>query len=558
MKSILLLMMIQSNIIPVVTQPLSLVESEQSQSSSIEVKIDDVLVMQKIGIDRTRECTIQVDSDLHDVKVFVDDNQYLLEQNRYSIQIPITIENKELSVIAKDENDQEVHRWIEIEAIQIPSVDTEITDKAYILNDKPSFQIDRGEKFAFTLSNQETNEQIPLALDTNQLTLNQMGDYLILYQHKDYPYIQGQIVQFFYTDQKPKAQIETSINQNREGVNLSFMKSDKWIQEAYIEIQSPKENRRISFTETVHIDSIDNQDFTTKVKLVVKDLFGQISVDEKEIRLDRIAPDMRLKINGQLVEDKVFIFDSVESLETQLSEETAIQIRLNNGTTIRLDELQRVLNQLLPGQTMSMVVELEDEYGNKNLAQYQFQKNIPLSIQTPMVQTMTVPSEEVEKKKEEKQVQSVTTKNVSLQEYQVEERVYSLNDDHEVVMQQRIIAKKTKPTISVRFFSLKDQSIKVLVKKKQDGLKNKVVWIKVNGEKIELKKPNKDDFGNMIYEIPLKQKRNKIEVKVVNEKGYTKRFEKIVEVSSNKENKLHWYDYFFIWLQNLKSHFMYE
>ena len=161
MKSILLLMMIQSNIIPVVTQPLSLVESEQSQSSSIEVKIDDVLVMQKIGIDRTRECTIQVDSNLHDVKVFVDDNQYLLEQNQYSIQIPITIENKELSVIAKDENDQEVHRWIEIEAIQIPSVDTEITDKAYILNNKPSFQIDRGEKFAFTLSNQETNEQIP-------------------------------------------------------------------------------------------------------------------------------------------------------------------------------------------------------------------------------------------------------------------------------------------------------------------------------------------------------------------------------------------------------------
>ena len=202
--------------------------------------------------------------------------------------------------------------------------------------------------------------------------------------------------------------------------------------------------------------------------------------------------------------------NSIQSLDTQLSEQTTIQIKLNNGKMISLFELQKVLNQLMPGQSMEVVMELEDESGNKNQMQYQFRKNIPMPVQVPITPLVPIQNEVVEEKKEEKQVQSVTTKNVSLQEYQVEERVYSLNDDHEVVMQQRIIAKKTKPSISVRFFALKDQSIKVLVKKKQEGLKNKVEWIKVNGKQIKLKKPTIDDLGNMIYDIPLKQKRNKI------------------------------------------------
>ena len=556
MKSILLLMMIQSNIIPVVNQPFPLVHSEHIQQSSIDVLIDGVSVMQKIGVDRTRECTIHVDSNLRDVKIFLDQKEVAFLQDQTSITIPVSMDNKELNIVAMDELDQEVHRWIEIEAIQLPTIETEITNGSYILNKEPSFQVGNKEDFEFKLLNQETNEETSLMEETNSIHLEEMGDYIISYQHKYYPYIQGQILQFFYTNQQPQAQIDVSATQ--KGAQLSFSKSETWLQEAYIEIQSPKENRRIPFVESIHLDSIDNQDFTTKVKLVVKDLFGQISTDEKEIRLDRKVPEMELRIDGQQVKDSVFVYDSIQSLDTQLSEQTTIQIKLNNGKMISLFELQKVLNQLMPGQSMEVVMELEDESGNKNQMQYQFRKNIPMPVQVPITPLVPIQNEVVEEKKEEKQVQSVTTKNVSLQEYQVEERVYSLNDDHEVVMQQRIIAKKTKPSISVRFFALKDQSIKVLVKKKQEGLKNKVEWIKVNGKQIKLKKPTIDDLGNMIYDIPLKQKRNKIEVKVVNEKGYTKRIEKVVEVSSNEGNQLRWYDYFFLWLQNIKNHFIYE
>ncbi|MBP3853548.1 MAG: hypothetical protein J6D18_03155, partial [Erysipelotrichaceae bacterium] len=289
----------------------------------------------------------------------------------------------------------------------------------------------------------------------------------------------------------------------------------------------------MSFPSSASNKKEEGKDISTHIRLFVQDRFRQTGVAEKEIRLDALAPNMKLICNEEEITGNTVHFDAIRNIDVRPSESASVSIYVQNGKErVPVSDLGRFLNQMRPLQPATIVFSLLDESGNASEFSYQFHKTVSL---IPRVRTIPVQESKKEAVSEETVIPPVVRQNISTSDYQLQQRTYSLDSNNHIVVEKKIVSKVDKPVITVRFFSADDKKVKVLIKKTQNGLKNKVLWIKVNGKKLNLKKIQSDSLGNMIYHIPLKKQKNHIQIKVMNEKGYTKRIEKTIVVQKRTQ-----------------------
>lgn len=545
MKPIIACLVIQSNLtmIPYSIQnqeePIPYTQTQSSEQPFIHVHINDRTVEQQVGICQETTLTIHVEAIQEDtIQAFVDGELIPMGQTEKGWTLPIKPGNRILEIAAKDLDGNDVLRRIEIESIQNPFLSTEIQKDSYQLKPDPLFLFEENSDFEYVCVNETTSQVMTgEVIKETRLNLQEPGTYTFTIRHKKYPYIQFDISRFHFTNTKPSGSIQIESVTGSKDIILHLQKDSEWLKEAYLEIRGNQGVQTIPFTDTYRLKAQQGKDVTVVACLVVRDLFGQEYIQKETIRMDSLAPDISLEMNGNVIRDSIVYFDSIRQIEAKISEEGNIKYTgVRNGQSFPIENLSDLLNGLLPEEGMDVILSATDMSGNQSSQTIRFIKN---GIVQPVVAspvTELIKEENVEEKIEDNKV--VTRKTVSPTDYQLEQKEYSLDENNHIVFKQKVIKENQRPSITIRFFTPKNNKLKFLMKKKQSGYKNKVVWIKVNGKKIKVRKPKSDTLGNWIYEIDLNEKKNDIQIKVKNEKGYEKRIEKTV-VLQNEKNKTH-------------------
>ena len=478
-----------------------------AEDGFIDVKIEDT---------NFKSASIEVDGKMQTID---EESHILIEKSKQFI-----------TIVAFDSEGLETVRTIRIHSVNAP-----------VLSSSIKGDITRESKVELMVSEcKQSDWNLVISYDgiedrmeaISHLELARNGLYEIFLENKENPSLQSNHLIFTYSNQRPSIHLEPSSTYSNQNVEVNVLLDGDFIQSSVLKIRNGNTEQIIENTDSITLERVEGCDLVYEIEGIVEDAFQETSSDRIQVRIDALAPSLDL-LNGTQRMDESFIYRAGMNLAIQSDGQVSISYK-QNGLPVYYASIKEALDHLSSNDSLELFVQSSDELGN-------------------IVQkTWTIKKENLLKPFVTNNLNQVELKDTIAdhEQYIINHRTWSVDENQQLHLEQKNqkIIKPSKPKISV-FTKEKNQNLicRIVLYQSEKG-SNQFNWIRIDGKNINLKKCEKDQFGNVYYEFFTK-KSCKIECKAENKEGKTRTIKKIINYSKNK--KMSFFQWFKQWLKRM-------
>lgn len=474
-------------------------------SPDILMQMKNQNISDEIVLDREEIVHVNIlEENIESLHVLLDDEELDVQEKEFDV--PIDLDNKELTILCKDVAGHEIKKKLSIMAIRYPELKLEdpkiyTSQNIYRLNFESAIQapflvhvyVDSNYYYTLHLEN----------ADFIDIDLSKNGRYTFQVEYENDSHfkknLQG-VIQYSNVD--PVVSLRPSSTLSKEDVLVDVYHNMEFLDSGYIEVEHQGHKERYGLVQSIRLSSILNEDVLYKVSIYLKDLFGHSVSDSLQIQIDQKAPNTNLYVNQVLYQSPLQI-QRLPDLHYVMDDITAsmrIEYYLNSN---RMDmDLEKIFKRMVNNDVLKIVTYTTDSLSNLERKEYEF-------IFHP-----------------EKEMEMISKSVEIFDNEEVEfERVWTLNDQNELVLKKNTkqVKKQIKPKI---YYDRKKNQVRIWSSHKMD-------YVFVGKKRMKIQK---DVMGHDYVELMLKNNKTKVVVKVKGAKEEVSVFkkEKVKKAKANK------------------------
>ncbi len=513
MKNLLLISLLMNPLNPYSLEPANQAPSIQVSYKTQEVKedlwmADDGFIDIKITDDNFKSASVEIDGK----------SQKIEEES----SIKISKSNQFITIVAFDQEGLESIRTIRIHQVESPTLSSSIVgnmtrqskiDLSYSISDLSDWNL--------VVSYDGIEDRLEA---TSSLELSRNGMYDLYLENKENPSLKSNHLVFSYSNQKPSIRLIPSSVYSNQDVEVNVLVEGDFIQSSVLKIRNGNSEQVLENIESLTLTKVEGQDIVYEVEGIVEDSFSESAMDLIQVRIDAQGPNLDLYNGSDRMNDR-FIYKNGMNLSVQSDGQVSLSFK-QNGMPVYYASLKEALDHLSINDLLEVNAKSFDELGNCSQKTWILQKE---SLLKPVVtHNMNV----------------VESKDATLSnnQYTINHRTWSIDENQQLHLEQKNqkITRISKPKISV-FTKEKGKNVlcRIVLYQSESG-EEKFNWIRIDGEKINLKECEKDQFGNTYYEFS-SRKSCKVECRAQNKDGKIRTIKKtITYTKKDRTSFLEW------------------